>query len=68
FISFLVVTSLLVASVTSADMYHLNQSIKNIFLRSENPWTGPASVKDAWKEISDVLNENKAASTNTPFS
>ena len=29
--------------------------------------TGTASVKDAWKEISDVLNENKAASTQTPF-
>jgi len=36
--------------------------------RSENPWTGPASVKDAWKEISAVLNENKTASTHTPFS
>ena len=35
--------------------------------RSENPLTGTASVKDAWKEISDVLNENKAASTQTPF-
>ena len=38
-----------------------------LIVRSENPRTGPGSVKDAWQEISNALSENRAASSYTPF-
>ena len=63
----LYLNTLLVCHSTHWKVQELIIGLSLIF-RSENPWTGPASVKDAWKEISDVFNENKAASTHTPFS
>lgn len=64
FIMFFVVTCVLVVSVTRPDVYHLNQSIKKTFLRSNVP-SRHENLKEAWQKISTVLIEN--TSTPSPF-